>query len=139
MPEERVSVLVVAGDAALSQTIRTTLSVTGFVLEDVANSVEAVARVLRSSYELVLVGLGEKSFDGFEICSQLRTVSPNLGIVLISRRGGLQDEIRALEAGADDCVSVPFRFREVVGRLRAVLRRPEPGGGAVGTILRAGD
>jgi two-component system KDP operon response regulator KdpE len=139
MSEERVSVLVVAGDAALSQTIRTTLSVTGFVLEDVASSVEAVARVLRSSYELVLVGLGEKSFDGFEICSQLRAVSPNLGIVLISRRGGLQDEIRALEAGADDCVSVPFRFREVVGRLRAVLRRPEPGGGAVGTILRAGD
>lgn len=138
MPEERVSVLVVAGDAGLRQTIRTTLTPTGFVFEEAVNGIEATAKVLRGSYKLVLVGLGEKNGAGFEICSQLRALAPKLGIVLIGSGGCLEDEIRAIDAGADDCVSVPFRFREVVGRIGAVLRRPEVGT-ALGTLLRAGD
>jgi len=102
------SVLVVAGDAGLRQTIRTTLGPTGFVFEEAGSGIEATARVLRGSYHLALIGLGEKNCAGFEICSQLRAVSPKLGIVLIGSGDGLEDEIRAIEAGADDCVSVPF-------------------------------
>ena len=139
MPEERVSVLVVAGDAGLRQTIRTTLGPTGFAFEEAVSGIEATARVLRGSYNLVLIGLGEKNWAGFETCSQLRAVAPKLGIVLIRSGGGLEDEVRAIEAGADDCVAVPFRFREVVGRLGAVLRRPDFDNGAAGTVLRAGD
>jgi two-component system KDP operon response regulator KdpE len=139
MPEERISVLVVGGDAGLRDSIRTNLSTTGFVFEEAGSGIEATAKVLRSSYHLVLIDLGERNRAGLEICSQLRAVAPNLGIVLVRSGGELQDEIRALEAGADDCVSIPFRFREVVGRLGAVLRRPDVDAGAVGTILRAGE
>ena len=121
--------------------IRTTLSTTGFVIEEAeaGSGIEAAARVQRGSYNLALIGLDEKSCAGFEICSHLRAVSPKLGIVLVRSGNGLKDQIRALEAGADDCVSVPFRFREIVGRLGAVLRRPDVDNGAVGAILRAGD
>ena len=59
--------------------------------------------------------MGRDSHAGFEICSRLRAVAPNLGIVVIRSGDSPQDEIRALEAGADDCVAVPFRFRELVG------------------------
>ncbi len=139
MSDEPVSVLVVAGDGALRQAIRTTLSPTGFAFEEAVSDLEATARVLRRSYDLVLIGWSENGCDGFETCRRLRAVSPNLGIVLIRSGCALQDEIRALEAGADDCVSLPFRFREVVGRLRAVVRRPDVDNEAVRTILRAGD
>jgi two-component system KDP operon response regulator KdpE len=138
MPEERVSVLVVAGDAGLRQTIQATLSATGFAFEEAGNLGEAAAKVLRRSYHLVLVGWDEKSFAGFEICGRLRAISPDLGVVLVRPGGTLQDEIRALEAGGDDCLSFPFRFREVVGRLRAVLSRPRMNG-AEGVVLRCGD
>ena len=136
MPEERISVLVVAGEAGLRDSIRASLSPTGFVFEEAVSGIEATAKVLRCTYNLVLIGWG---CEGLEICSQLRAVAPNLGIVLIRPGGELQDEIRALETGADDCVSIPFRFREVVGRLGAVLRRPDIDTGAAGTILRAGE
>jgi two-component system KDP operon response regulator KdpE len=139
MPDERVSVLVVAGDTALSQTIRATLSTTGFILEEAFSGPDAVGKVLRSSYNLVLIGIGEKNCDGFDICRQLRAVSPNLGIVLFRSGGSVQVDIRALEAGADDCVSAPFRFRELVGRLGAVLRRPFVDIATGGNVLRAGD
>ena len=139
MPEGRVSVLVVAGDAGLRAAIRAGLSPTGFDFEEAASGIEATAKVLRGSYHLVLIGLAENSSAGFEICSHLRAVSPELGIVLVRSTGALEDEIRALEAGADDCVSVPLRFREVVGRLGAVLRRPAVDTGTMGTVLRAGD
>jgi two-component system KDP operon response regulator KdpE len=139
MSEERVSVLVVADDGAMRQTIRTALTPTGFFFEEAGSSLEATARVLRGSYHLALIGVNEKSSDGFETCRHLRAISPHLGIIMIRSGGTLQDEIRALEAGADDCVAIPFRFREAVGRLGAVLRRPEVDKDAVGAIIRAGD
>lgn len=132
MPEERVSVLVVAGDAGLRNAIRSSLSPTGFFFDEAGDGLEATAKILLGSYDLVLS-------NEFEICSHLRAISPNLRIVLIRSGGGLEDEIRAVEAGADDCISVPFRFREAVGRLRAVLRRPDLDGGSAGSTLRAGD
>ena len=139
MPEERISVLVVGGDAGLRDAIRTSLSSTGFVFEEAGSGLEATAKVLRSSYNLVLIGWSERNRAGLEICSQLRAVAPNRGIILVRSGGEPQDEVRALEAGADDCVSIPFRFREVVGRLGAVLRRPDVATGSVGTLLRAGE
>jgi two-component system KDP operon response regulator KdpE len=139
MPEGRISVLVVAGDAGLRETIRAGLSPTGFDFDEASSGIEATAKVLRGSYHLVLIGLGEDTRAGFEICSHLRTLRPNVRLVAIRSTGPLQNEIDALEAGADDCVSIPIRFREVVGRLRAVLGRPETATGAVGAILRAGD
>jgi two-component system KDP operon response regulator KdpE len=139
MSEERVSVLVVADDGALRQTIRTALTPTGFVFEEAGSSLEATARVLRGSYDLALVGVNENSGDGFEICRHLRAISRRLGIVMIHSGGTLQDEIRALEAGADDCFAIPFRFREAVGRLGAVLRRSDADKNGEGVIIRAGD
>ena len=120
-------------------TIRVALSPTGFVFEEAGGGIEAARKIARGCYDLVLIGLHEETSTGFGICRHLRAASPDVGIVVICPGGGLKGEIRALEAGADDCVSFPFRFREVVGRLGAVLRRPDVDPGAVGNILRAGD
>lgn len=87
----------------------------------------------------MLLGLGEKSATELETCRYLRDVAPDIGIVLIRSGGTEEDDVRALEAGADDCVSILLRFREVVGRLRAVLQRPQADTPTHGSILRAGD
>lgn len=130
--------LVVSADRELRHTICTTLATTGLTFEQAANGVEAARRIIRQRYNLVLIGFGEQSSGELELCRHLRAVSPDLGIVLIRSGGTEADEIRGLEAGADDCVAIPLRFREVVGRLRAVLRRPLPGV-VGGTVLRVGD
>ena len=139
MPEERAYVLVVSGDAGLRRTIRVILSPTGFVFEEAGSGIEAARRIARGGYDLVLIGLDEETSTGFETCRDLRAASPGAGIVVICPGGAQEDEIRALEAGADDCVSFPFRFREVVGRLGAVLRRPGFDTSLAGAILRGGD
>jgi two-component system KDP operon response regulator KdpE len=139
MLEERVSVLVVAGDARLRRTICATLGPTGFTFEEAHSCPEAIANAIRHPYSLVLIGLGEESSVGFDTCRCLRSASRDMRIVLIRSKRAPEDEVRALEAGADDCVSMPLRYRELVGRLLAVLRRPTAGPSAEGTILRGGE
>jgi two-component system KDP operon response regulator KdpE len=139
MPEERVSVLVVAGDASARRSICDTLSTTGFALEESCSAPEASARAIRGSYDLVLIWLGNESSHGFQLCRYLRAALPDLGIVLVRDESAPEDEVRALEAGADDCVSIPFRYRELVGRLRAVLTRPVTRTDDQGAILQSGE
>jgi DNA-binding NarL/FixJ family response regulator len=61
---------------------------------------------------------------GADACRRLREQSPSIGIIVVGASGTDEDEWRALEAGADDCVVAPFRYREIVARMSAVLRRP---------------
>jgi two-component system KDP operon response regulator KdpE len=137
--EADVSVLVVAGDAGLRETIRTALRATGFRFEEAGSGVQAIHLVVHGCYDLALVALGPDPMGGFDICRQLRAASPGLGIVLIRSGGTQEDEIRAIEAGAEDCVAMPFRFRAVVGRLGAVLRRPAISPAPDGAVLRTGE
>ncbi len=137
-PDEGFTVLLVAADAGFRQAIRTALRATGFHFEEAGSGLEAVQRVLRGSYHLVLIALEPRGLNGFEICRNLRAASPQLGIVLMRSGATPEDEILAIDAGADDCVAVPFRFRAVVGRLGAVLRRPAASPAPDTSILRAG-
>lgn len=120
---EQIHLLVAAGDAALRQALRESLATTGFVLEECASAQEALQLVRERSHALVLVGPGIRGSGAIEACRKLRALSPGIGIVMIRDGGAAEDDASALEAAADDCVAAPFRFREMVARLGAVLRR----------------
>ena len=74
---------------------------------------------------------------GLEACHRIRTLAPHLGIVMVTVRDAESDIVRALDAGADDYITKPFRFGELVARLRAVLRRRDSGD--VPAVLQAGN
>jgi two-component system KDP operon response regulator KdpE len=74
----------------------------------------------------VLLDINMPGINGIDVCRNIREMSPNVGIVMVSVREVEDDKVHALEAGADDYVTKPFTLRELTARLRAVLRRSRP-------------
>ncbi len=76
--------------------------------------------------DIVLLDLGLPDMDGLDVCRSLRQVDAKLPIIVISARGSEIDRVVGLELGADDYLAKPFGMRELIARIRAVLRRAEP-------------
>ena len=111
--------LVVEDDPTIAQPLRTGLVREGFEVELAGTGAGALAA---GDCDLVLLDLGLPDMDGRDVCQQLRKRS-NVPIIVVTARGEEIDRVILLELGADDYVVKPFGFRELVARIRAVLRR----------------
>ena len=112
-------VLLVEDDDSVAESLSRGLARYGFEVEWVRTGREALAV---STRELILLDLGLPDMDGLDVCRELRSRGP-VPIIVISARSDEVDRVVGLEIGADDYVSKPFGVREVVARMRAVLRR----------------
>jgi two-component system, OmpR family, KDP operon response regulator KdpE len=133
------NVLVVDDEPALRKTIRASLAASGFAVEEAGTGGEAVGAVQQRPFDLVLLDVNMPGMSGVEVCRQIRALAPRTGIIMVTVRDAEDDKVRALEAGADDYVTKPFRFRELIARLGAVLRRTQTNIGEEPSILQAGD
>jgi two-component system KDP operon response regulator KdpE len=139
MSLQRNSVLVVDDESSLRKALSTSLTASGFAVEEARSGEEALGTVQRHPFDLVLLDINMPGISGIDACRRIRGISPHAGIVMITVRDLEDDKVRALEAGADDYVTKPFKLRELTARLRAVLRRtrrqeaPEP------EVLQAGN
>lgn len=111
--------LVVEDDPTIAEPLRTGLQREGFAVDLVDTGAGALAA---GNCDLVLLDLGLPDLDGRVVCRQLRERS-DVPIIVVSARGDEIDRVILLELGADDYVVKPFGFRELVARIRAVLRR----------------
>ncbi|MEQ8840387.1 MAG: response regulator transcription factor [Acidimicrobiales bacterium] len=114
-----MKLLVVEDDASISGPLRTGLVREGFEVEIAATAEEALAA---ETPDLVLLDLGLPDLDGRVVCRQLRERSA-VPIIIVTARGDEVERVTLLEAGADDFLVKPYGFRELVARIRAVLRR----------------
>ena len=121
-------VLVVDDEASLRKALRTSLVASGFSVEEARSGEEALNAVRQRAFDLVLLDINMPGINGFEACQRIRALVPRAGIVMVTVKDSEEDKVRALEAGADDYVTKPFRLRELTARLRAVLRRIQPHG-----------
>lgn len=132
------SVLVVDDEAALRKVIRASLSENGFDVDEAGTGEDALAVARKRPFDLVLLDINMPGLNGVDVCRQLRSFAPRTGIVMVTVHDGEEDKIHALEAGADDYVTKPFQFRELVARLRAVLRRTRADAVVQSKVLNVG-
>jgi two-component system response regulator RegX3 len=124
-----VRVLLVEDDEPVARSLRRGLARYGYDVEWVATGAEALQA---PKVDLVLLDLGLPDTDGLDVCRLLRARS-DVPIIVISARSDEADRVAGLELGADDYVSKPFGVREVIARIRAVIRRVSCGHGVADT------
>jgi DNA-binding response OmpR family regulator len=117
--------VVIEDDEAISALVGTYLQQAGFEVVHESSGERGVEAVDRRRPRVVVLDLGLPDGDGFELCRRLRE-SGDVAILILTARDEEVDRIVGLELGADDYVTKPFSPRELVARVRAVLRRTEP-------------
>lgn len=132
------SVLIVDDETPLRKALRTSLAASGFEVEEARNGEEALNTVQQQRFDLVLLDINMPGISGIDACRRIRGLSPGSGIVMVTVRDLEDDKVRALEAGADDYITKPFKLRELTARLRAVLRRIHANVPAEPPIFEAG-
>ncbi len=120
-----VKILIVEDEPDLRELLRHHLGREGFDVFETGDGHEAIRLTRREQPDLLLLDLMLEGLDGLNVCRQLkRALSGSASrIIIVSGLAGEEDVLRGLEAGADDYISKPFRPREVVARVRTVLRR----------------
>ncbi|WP_408955911.1 response regulator [Natroniella sp. ANB-PHB2] len=118
-------VLVVDDEENIVELIKFNLEQEGYQVLTAYDGVEALERVKEKEFDLVVLDLMLPQIDGFEVCRQIRTDNKlkRLPIIMLSAKGEEVDKILGLELGADDYVTKPFSPRELLARVKAVLRR----------------
>ncbi len=130
MPKE--TILVVEDDEDIRDLLKFTLSSAGYTVLEAGEGGEAMAKARRSRPDLVLLDLMLPGMDGFEICRELKKgpETAQTAVIMLTARGEEVDRIVGLELGADDYVVKPFSPREILLRIKNLLRRGKPENGA---------
>jgi DNA-binding response OmpR family regulator len=115
-------ILVVEDETSIAAFVQTALEREGFVVQLVSNGAAALAQIGANLPDLILLDLMLPGMDGFDVCRQVRARGPYIPIVMLTARSEDVDKIVGLELGADDYITKPFNVRELIARVRAVLR-----------------
>lgn len=115
-------ILVVDDEPAVRELLRDCLEMEGFAVAEASNGDEVDTRFTQSRIDLVTLDISLGGENGFDLVRRIRA-SRNVPIVMITGKGDTIDRVIGLELGADDYIAKPFQLREVVARIRAVLRR----------------
>ncbi len=130
-------ILIVEDEFKIARLVRLYLEESGFTVETVDNGLHAVPAFRDMHPDLVILDLNLPGKDGVDVCRDLRRES-DVPIIMLTARTEETDRLIGLELGADDYVTKPFSPREVVARVRAVLRRVGAGGAPREEIIRTG-
>ena len=131
-------ILAVDDDTGLTELLAEYLQPEGFVLDAVHDGETGVERILSGGYSIVVLDVMLPGIGGLEVLRRVRRQS-RVPVIMLTARRTTADRVMGLENGADDYLSKPFDPRELVARVRTVLRRVRPGGHAVGGDFLAVD
>ena len=131
------TILIIDDDARLAAMVSDYLAAAGFAVERRPTAWEGLEAALHRGPDAVILDLMLPDIDGFEVCRRLRASGSEVPVLMLTARGEDTDRIVGLELGADDYLPKPFNPRELLARLRAILRR-RGRVGAGGDVLRFG-
>jgi DNA-binding response OmpR family regulator len=128
-------ILIVEDEERIVSFLEKGLRSSGYSTLAVSSGADALAIARDGDFDLVLLDLGLPGIDGREVLQRMRARGETMPVVVLTARDGVDDTVGALERGADDYITKPFRFEELLARIRVRLRDT---GSAEVTVLRAG-
>ncbi|MFN8412258.1 MAG: response regulator transcription factor [Anaerolineales bacterium] len=131
---ERRRILVVDDEERMVRFIRMNLEHDGFQVVEAFNGKQAIQKLRDVTPDLILLDIMMPDLDGFEVLETVREIT-NVPVIMLTAKGEEDDRVRGLEHGADDYVTKPFSPRELVSRVKAVLRRTESASGSMHGLL----
>jgi two-component system, OmpR family, copper resistance phosphate regulon response regulator CusR len=129
-------ILIAEDERRISSFLERGLTANGFTIEIAERGDEALELARSDRFDLVILDLGLPQLDGFDVLRELRKVNERVPVVILTARENVRDTVAGLEGGADDYITKPFRFQELLARVRLRLRGERV---AEATTLRVGD
>jgi two-component system OmpR family response regulator len=130
-------ILIIADDPQIRDVLRIALKQAGFDVREAGDGTEGLAKARNGQDDLIVLDIGLPGMDGLELCRRLRA-EKDTPVLFLPARDDEIDRILGLELGGDDYVTKPFSPRELVARIRAILKRTCNGGQTTATKLRRG-
>jgi two-component system OmpR family response regulator len=124
-------VLLIEDDKMVGAAVEQALKDAAYAVDWVTDGETAIDVAKRETYELALLDLGLPRTDGRDVLRRLRALGRRLPVIIVTALDGIDDRIEGLDLGADDYLSKPFEIRELLARMRAVLRREGSGSPAL--------
>lgn len=116
-------ILIIEDDENIGMAMEDDLTFEGYNVERIANGKQGLKKAQGTQFDLVILDIMLPELDGFEICKQLRKSNIMTPIIMLTAKGQEIDKVLGLELGADDYVTKPFSPRELLARIKAILRR----------------
>ena len=130
--------LLIEDEAKLASYLRQGLSEEGFVVETASNGVDGLHMATQGHYDLIVLDGMLPGIDGLGVLAALRH-SRDTPVLMLTARGTVEDRVKGLQSGADDYLTKPFAFSELVARLHVLMRRGKTGSASEPTVLRLHD
>ena len=122
IPNENISILIVEDEPKIARFTQLELEHEGFRTSIEGNGRRAYERIIQEEYDVVLLDVMLPEMDGFEICQKVRELS-DVPIIMLTARDDIEDKVNGLDIGADDYLTKPFAIKELLARIRLILRR----------------
>jgi DNA-binding response OmpR family regulator len=136
--EER-KILLVEDEQKIADTLKLGLSENGYHVEVAYDGTIGWKLFQSRSFNLVILDINLPGINGYELCKKIRASDPHIPIIMLTALSSLNDKIEGYDAGADDYIIKPFEFRELLMKLRALLKRTMSQQVPVGNVLTAAD
>lgn len=120
-----INVLIVEDEVAMAKGLQDNLEFEGYRVDLAFDGSEGLEKALNESYQLILLDVMLPGISGFDICKTLRSKGLKVPIIMLTAKAEEIDKVLGLEFGADDYLTKPFSLRELLARIRALLRRVE--------------
>ncbi|HSX18777.1 MAG TPA: response regulator transcription factor [Candidatus Saccharimonadales bacterium] len=129
-------ILVVEDEHRIANSIKKGLELEKYAVDVAYDGTDGFDLASAEEYDALILDLMLPGMDGLSICKKLRSSGNHTPIIILTAKGQIQDKVDGLDAGADDYLTKPFSFEELLARIRAVVRRPQK---TIGSELVAGD
>jgi DNA-binding response OmpR family regulator len=137
MTQEQESILVVDDEQSITDFVSYSLKKEGYAVDTAASGPEALDKVAEKSYSMFILDIMLPGMDGYELCRRIRAKS-TAPVLFLSARDTELDKVVGLEIGGDDYLAKPFGIRELIARVRALLRRGNMDAAGNGSSITAG-
>src|SRR5690625_2696363 len=119
-------VLIIEDEKKVSGFIKKGLEEQMFTVDVALDGEAGIRRLQQKEYDIVILDVVLPGMNGFEVCKQIRRIKPGIPVLMLTALGTLDDKVNGLDSGADDYLTKPFHFQELLARMRALARRNIP-------------